>query len=120
MEFETIAKGYYSGYKESADLIVTDENTWSTVWEQAFGNENAPPVNFSTHMIIATFMGEFNTGGYSIRIKEVVEVENRLVVKIEMKYPKAWDVVSMALSQPYHIVKMPKTDKWITFDKTSV
>lgn len=59
-------------------------------------------VNSSNTTIIAVFMGEFSTGGYGIEIKEVVDVGQSVVVKVEKTYPDKGGVVTEAFSQPYH------------------
>ena len=61
-------------------------------------------------------MGEFNTGGYKIEIKEIAGMPQSVIVKVEKTYPSSGDLLTEAFSQPYHIVKMDRVYKEITFE----
>jgi hypothetical protein len=76
-----------------------------------------PTIDFSSSTIIAVFMGEFNTGGYSIEIKEIREYQDRIVVKVEKTYPPPGSPVTQAFTQPYHIVKTKKILKSVIFEE---
>ncbi len=118
--FQTISKGYYSGQGEAAYYVIENEDEWTDIWNQhrgIFVPQLPPPeVNFSGTTVIAVFMGEFNTGGYEIEIKEILDVNQYMEVKVEKTYPGKGCAVTLAFSQPYHIVKIEKSDKEITFD----
>lgn len=117
LEFQTISKGFYSGHRSPAYYVILNEDEWADVWNQhysIFWPQLPPPeVNFSESIIIAVFMGEFSTGGYGIEIKEILDMNQSVVVRIEKTYP--FGFVTTALSQPYHIVKMDKINKEIIF-----
>ena len=120
MGFQTISKGYYSGHKNPAYYVIENESEWAVVWNQhasIYVPEQPPPeIDFSKVTIIAVFMGEFNTGGYEIEIKEVINTPQCEIVKVEKTYPSySGAILTFAFSQPYHIVKMNKVDKEITF-----
>ncbi|MCD6264029.1 hypothetical protein DRO56_02670 [Candidatus Bathyarchaeota archaeon] len=76
-------------------------------------------MDFSNTTIIAVFMGEFSTGGYEIEIKEVIDVGSSILVKVEKTYPGRGCTTTEAFSQPYHIIKLQKIEKPVTF-RTSV
>lgn len=120
MEFQTILKGYSSGHTESTFYVIQDEGEWVAVWSQhqsIFSPQLPPPeVNFSEGTIIGVFMGEFSTGGYGIEIMEVIDMNQFVVVKVEKTYPGEGCIVTMAFSQPYHIVRIDKIYKEVTFD----
>ncbi len=120
MEFQTVSKGYSSGHTESTFYVIQDEGEWIEVWSQhqsIFSPQLPPPeVNFSESTIIAVFMGEFSTGGYGIEIIEVIDMNQSVMIKVEKTYPGEGCIVTMAFSQPYHIVRIDKIDKEATFD----
>jgi hypothetical protein len=120
MKFQTIDKGYYSGHKSPAYYVINDAEEWADVWDQhtqTFSPQPpSPEVDFSRTTIIAVFMGEYNTGGYEIEIKEMVDTGPTVVVKVEKTYPGKGCIVTMALSQPYHIVEVDKIDKQVVFE----
>jgi len=117
IEFQTIAKGCYSGHKSSEYYVIQNEGVWSDIWNQlahVFVPQPPPPeVNFSETTIIAVFMGEYNTGGYRIEIKEILDMNQSVVIKVEKICAGG---VTLAFTQPYHIVKIAKMDKEITFE----
>ena len=75
-----------------------------------------PEVDFSVNTVVALFMGEARTGGYALRVYEIVDVGSSIMVKMEKTEPDPRCIVPQMLTQPYHIVQIAKTDKPITFD----
>lgn len=119
MEFQTIDKGYHSGHEDPAYYVINDADEWADVWNQhvqIFSSQSLPEVDFSNTTIIAVFMGLFNTGGYEIEVKEIVDTGPSIVVEVEKTYPGRGCVVTLAFSQPYHIVKVDKIDKDVIFE----
>ena len=120
IEFQTISKGYCSGHRSPAYYVILNEDEWTDVWNQHqsifIPQLPTPEVNFSKTIVIAVFMGEFNTGGYGIEIKEILDMNQSVVVKVEKIHPGKGCGVILAFTQPYHIVKIDKIDKEITFD----
>jgi len=117
IEFQTISKGYYSGHKNPAYYVIENEIECVVVWNQCTRAFLPPPeINFSNTTIIAVFMGEFSTGGYGIEIKEIVNLDESVVVRVEKTYPGEGCYVTEAFSQPYHIVKTGRIHKEMTFE----
>lgn len=113
IDFETISKGHYSNYKEPGNYFINNDE------ELESQGVNIPEINFSQVSIIAVFMGEFNTGGYSIEITEIIEKENEIIVKVNKIYPEPGSLLTQALSQPYHIIKTKKINKKVVFEDES-
>ena len=63
--------------------------------------------------IIAVFDKIYGNGGHSIDIIKITENENKVIVTIENIL--GGDATSI-MTQPFHIVKIPKTDKLIIFE----
>ncbi|TSA06081.1 MAG: protease complex subunit PrcB family protein [Deltaproteobacteria bacterium] len=105
-------KGYQSGYTEPAKLVIRTEDEWRKVWEKInsprFPKPELPEVNFETEIVIAVFMGERQTGGYGIEIKRIVRHVEEIIVEVEEQHLRPDSLVTMALTQPYHIVIIPK------------
>ena len=60
-------------------------------------------------------MGPRNTGGYSVNVDKIAEEENRIVVFVTESSPGKDCIVTQAITYPYQIVKIKKTDKEIVF-----
>jgi hypothetical protein len=121
LDFETISKGYYCGCSEPASHVINDEENWEKIWGLLFwGEKPAPEIDFSAHTVIAAFMGQFPTGGYTIEIKEIAEENDKIIVKVEKSYPAPGAYVTEAFSQPYHVVKTGKINKKVIFETREV
>lgn len=120
IEFQTISKGCSSGHTNQAYYVVQDALEWKHLWNQhTTGMLPQPPppeVNFSKTAIIAVFMGTFATSGYEIEVKEIIEMGRWVVVKAEKTYPSEKCGGIDVLSQPYHIVRVDKTNLYVIFD----
>ncbi|MEM0357520.1 MAG: protease complex subunit PrcB family protein [Candidatus Bathyarchaeia archaeon] len=80
-----------------------------------------PEIDFSTATVIAVFMGQCPTTGYSIEVEEIIDTGLTVVVKVEKVYPGKNCVAGEALTYPYHIVKTSKINKQVifqTFERT--
>lgn len=119
-EFTTIDQGYHSGVTSSAYHAIYDNETWTSTWNQhmQFMVDPPPPpiVDFSKYTIVAVFMGEVSTGGYAINVYDVVDTGSSILVKVEKTQPGPRTIVTQALTQPYHIIQIAKTDKPVFFD----
>ena len=62
-------------------------------------------------MYIVIGYGEKSTGGYSIQVKELYLTNKEIVIETELIGPSKEDVVTMALSYPYIIIKIKYIDK---------
>jgi hypothetical protein len=122
IEFQTIVKGYYSGHTSSAYYVIDNQENWTNVWneyQRIFTPQYPPPeVNFSESLVIAVFMGEQTSGGFEIAIKSIHPRNNLLVVNVDKTHPGPHCIVTLALTQPYHIIKLDKIDKQIVFETT--
>ena len=120
IEFQTIGEGGILEHKEPAYYVIRNKDEWADIWSQHKAKiipEPSPPkVNFSESIVIAVFMGEVNTGQHKIEIKEITDMGQFVLVKVEKTYPSYGRIVNPVLTQPYQIVKMDKIDKEITFD----
>jgi len=121
--FTTISVGSHSGYTNQSYLVIQDGQAWVELWNQHMlflaDPLPLPEVDFSANMVVAVFMGEARTGGYALRIYDMVDVGESIIVKMEKIEPGPNCIVPQVLTQPYHIVQIAKTDKPITFDITT-
>jgi hypothetical protein len=69
-------------------------------------------------MVIATFFGEQRTGGYSIEITGAADLADSIVVNVKGTLPRADCMLTKAVSQPYHVVTIPKSSKPAAFVTT--
>ena len=64
-------------------------------------------------------MGEKNTGGYSLKIKEVDKIDDKVEIIVEEISPGKDDIVTMAFTTPTIVVEFPESQKNITIKNTN-
>ena len=69
-------------------------------------------IDYTNYTVIAVFDRVYGNGGHSIDITNITEYENTIVVTVENLLTGNG---SSVITQPYHIVKIPKTNKPIIF-----
>jgi len=118
LKLETIAKGNYSGLEGPRNSWVIDtQQAWSAFYNKLESKNilrpTAPSVDFSHYTILAVYMGQKSSGGYSTEISKVLQNGKDLEVQVqEFSHSNS---MSMALTQPYHIVKVPKAEGKVEF-----
>jgi hypothetical protein len=119
-----IIKGWGSatcGIDKPARLVIKDAKAWAELWNNVHSRVTprppVPDVDFQKHMVIAVFMGMRPTGGYSISVAKVQfdKQTDKLVVTVEEIAPSPGSIVIQLITQPYHIVVVPRTDKEVQF-----
>ncbi len=101
--------------------VARNQEEWKTIWRLSTSGRipppDAPEIDFDRHMVVAVFMGRRNTGGYSVTIESVREVEERVLVRYSTRSPVPGDMVTMAITSPYHIVIVPRIEgKEVVFE----
>lgn len=110
--FETLEKGHYSGLTDRAAVLVTDAQSWAELWRRHVSPRvPAPPppeIDFDAHSVIAVSLGEKSSGGYAVEVVGVERAGDRLVLSVRVRSPAPGAAVTAALSQPYHLVRIPR------------
>ena len=114
--FETIDIGDQSGVAggELQIFKIETQAEWDDFWSNHQGNVIPPPpapsVDFSQEMVIAVVDQQRPSGGFQLEITEIEEVEGGLVVRVNKQSPGADCIVTLALTQPFHVVRVAKSD----------
>ncbi len=115
----TLAKGYYSGIHESKDIAIRTRDEWEELWEKVHDNTGTlpplPDVDFTSHTILAAFTGTKPSGGFGIEIQGLTKCDGQLTAIVVATSPEPGEMVTTALTSPFHIVKAPITGKEIEF-----
>lgn len=70
-------------------------------------------IDYTNYTVIAVFDQVYGNGGHSIDITNITEYENNIVVTVDNLQTGN---SSSVITQPYHIVKIPKATKPIVFE----
>jgi hypothetical protein len=115
-------KNLYGSGRENIiqqNLIISDSNTWNELMTKINSvNNNSEGftetnIDFANFMVIAVFDKVYGNGGHSIDITKITETENKIIVTIDNVLKGD---ATLVMTQPYHIVKIKKTDKLIIFE----
>lgn len=89
---------------EPAYLVVTEKN-WSTYYLN-------PPrgSNFATSIYIVVSIGAKPNPGYSVRIRQLERVKDRITVKVELKEPDPRKVYPQIIVHPVAVAEVAKAD----------
>ena len=109
-----IAKGAFSGIADAKQEVIKDRAGWEKLWSQHSvnkrGENRVPEIDFTKEIVIFVAMGRQRTGGYSIELANVEVVDQKLKISFKRKSPPPGAMATMALTAPFHIVAVPKSD----------
>lgn len=107
------------GFKKE-NIVISSKDQWKSFLSKMDTTnkvsktfENA--IDFSKEMVLVCMDKVRNSGGFSVEIITVVKEEGTFLIKVKTIGPKPMDMVTSARMQPYHIVKIKKTNKNIKF-----
>ena len=110
------------GFTELSDnlaknLIITTETEWNIFLDylpsEFVDNFNEININFNEFIIISVITENQPDTGYSVSINEIIENKNSINVFSEIQYTGSGYT---RIVQPFHIVKIPSTNKEIVFE----
>ena len=122
--FTSLSKGNLfgngaEGFKKE-NIVISSKKEWKSLLSKFDTTnkvsktfENA--IDFSKEMIVVSVDKVRNSGGFSVEIIEAVKEGDTFLIKVKTKGPKPLDKVTSVMMQPYHIVKIKKTNKKIKF-----
>jgi PrcB C-terminal len=119
--FQILLQDTYGGYTDSKFMVIEEDESLTEVFNLL--NKSRSPkliisvINFEKEMVIALFLGEKNSGGYAITVEQVLNKNNKVSIFYKETSPKLGDMVTSVMTQPYSIIKIPKTIKEIVFEK---
>jgi len=123
VEFTQIGQNNLYGNGEEniikQNLVILESNSWNELIDKLntvnYVSEEFTETNidFDNFIVIAVFDKIYGNGGHSIDIIKITENENKVIVTNENILRGD---ATYVMTQPFHIVKIPKTDKLIIFE----
>jgi len=101
-EVKVIAQGFHSAITEPFVAVIRDEATYAELTKL---DSNLPKLNvdLKTNIVIAAFLGQRNTGGYSVEITRPANGE----IQVTEKAPGKDMMVPQVITAPFKIVSVP-------------
>jgi hypothetical protein len=115
VKFEPVESGTYCRWQlqEPKLFAIATEQQWTEFAARHARIITEPPgkapVDFNQWMLIAVVDKVQSTGGYSLKIQKLLLREDKLEVHTLRRQPGRGCIVTMALTQPYDIVRVAKT-----------
>ncbi len=113
--FRVIGVGQYGSYKEQGALVVRDATTWAQVLpnlDLRTGPNGtpgpAPDIDFSKEMALVVCLGQRSSGGFSVRVDQVIDSGSEIVAKATEEGPGPNCAVTLALTAPVVVVTIPQ------------
>ncbi len=123
VNFSIIGKGQLHGNGteniEKSNLVIDNTTSWNELIDKMNTVNNVSDglsetdIDFSQYLIIVVFDNVYSNGGHSIDIISIIENEINITVKVD-KLMAGDD--TQVITQPFHIVKIPQTEKPIIFE----
>ncbi|QDV06535.1 hypothetical protein Poly30_20450 [Planctomycetes bacterium Poly30] len=117
---EDLGTGATSGITAAGLHVVRDQASLDALWKKhmrlQLPTPPAPEIDFEDSMVVAAFVGQKPTGGYSVRIEEIVRMPatanqpGRIVVRTSETLPDEDAMVTQMLTSPFHMVRVEKAD----------
>jgi hypothetical protein len=112
-------KGQYSGFEEAGTQVVTDAAMWQRLWQQCHQGQEPQPelpaVDFEREMVLVARLGQKPSGGYDITITHIAQTDKEVVVTVQERQPPKDAMLTMALTQPYHLLIVERTKLPVRF-----
>ena len=105
--FELLKQEAYGGRDEESTEVINTQAGLEKLYKE-LGWSDMPDVDFSKSNIVALFMGQKRTGGYSISIRKVTIEGDTATVQVLETSPEG-NMASMVITAPYCIAVIPKT-----------
>ena len=120
LSFETIESGTQSNIRVPRNVVINSQEDWQTLWiEHQLGSVEIPEIDFTIQTVIGMYAGERSSGGYTLAIDHLGATGKILTVSALESIPGTGCTVTLALTSPYHLIQIPKTDKAVEFSTQS-
>ncbi len=116
--FHSIAQGTASGIVAPQEVVIQSAPAWQELWQQhAPLGPPPPPIDFATELVVGIFLGQQPTAGYQVEVVQVEagDTEVHVIYQVQMPPPDA--VVAQVLTQPFHLIRMPRVGLSIRFER---
>lgn len=110
VSFEILEQSSHGGRKERSNVIITSQDDLQALYtELKLGT--APKVNFDSNNVVALFLGQKPSGGFTIGVKSVTVEGNVATVKVNITKPEPGQMTTTVITTPYSITVIPKTEQ---------
>ena len=110
-----VAKGDMSGQQIAKQVTVRTPSEWKVLWKDHAPTESLPSVDFTKKMVVGVFLGTKPSAGHEVEITGTRHASQELIVEYVQKQPAPGTMTAQMLTEPYHLVSVPKHDGPVRF-----
>lgn len=123
IDFQTVDRGTHSGIQQAGRRVIEDNQRFAALWAELYRTRRPEPpmpdIDFEREIVVAVFQGQQPTGGYAVEVEAVQRIGRRAVVHVAQTAPEPDDMVTMALTSPYHVVRFARQEGGVEFQGTA-
>lgn len=114
--FSEVARGTNATVQTFTVQAATTSAQLQAIYALAYGRQTGmpTPISLNNETAVAVFMGQRNTGGYSVNVLRAVPSGNTLTVTVSLKSPQPGMLTTQALTSPWVLVKVPGVYSTVT------
>lgn len=105
--------GPFSSITEPQTRVVTTLPQWEKLWKD-IGAPEAPVIDLQIYLAAAVFLGQRNTGGYSVKLLEPLSRAGKVVIPYRETVPRG--IVFQAITYPYAVRVYARTGAEISIE----
>jgi hypothetical protein len=105
--FSELTSGTNAKVAEPKNYAVHASDAMSQIWSKLGQTPPPPKVDFTKHDVIAVLAGQKPTGGYSVKVEKITDINGKRVVSIVLTEPGAHCTTTEAITSPYDLVAAP-------------
>lgn len=106
--FELLKQETYGGRENESNVVLKSQSELDKLYKD-LNLGSAPAIDFEQNKVVALFMGQKNSGGYSISVRKITVDGDTTTVSVKRTLPEG--MATQAITAPYCIAIIPKTDK---------
>ncbi len=118
LSFKKIESQSHGGFQQQQFLVITNSKQLKKIYTQLNLTRKPglplPKIDFDNETVIALFMGQKNTGGFSVEIDSVINTGDSFV-DIIIKENAPTGMASMAITHPFSLYKLNTSNSKINF-----
>lgn len=112
LPFQTLEKGINSGETQEGVKVVRTERAFEEFLKERRDDRSMrllKQVDWDSEQVVIVFGGQQVSGGFSVDVKRISQLDvQRLILEARIVKPAPGQIVTMALTTPYTIVKMSR------------
>ncbi len=109
-----------TAYVSKTLAVIEKQRDFAKLFKTLSADKKVPEIDFSEHMVLLAHMGTQKSTGYSIEITELTAFDHHIRARVVSRVPGRNCMTATALTHPYHLVRIPKTDKDILFSEKRI